>query len=84
MNTQKITITIPTELLASVDEICREAGISRNQFVSDVLKEKIVAEKEKRIKDAYDRVFSDEAICEEQLEWTRWFDGAGLGEGLEW
>ena len=62
----------------------KEEGVSRNQFVSDVLKEKIVAENEKRIKDAYDRVFSDEAICEEQLEWTRWFDGAGFGEGQEW
>ena len=84
MHTQKIAITIPRDIVAVIDEISRLKGMSRSGFISAVLKEKIMAEKEKQVKNEYDRIFSDESIREEQLEWTRWFEQTGSGEGQEW
>jgi metal-responsive CopG/Arc/MetJ family transcriptional regulator len=84
MHTQKIAITIPTDLVAVIDEISRLKGVSRSGFISAVLREKIREEKEKQVKKEYDRVFSDETIQKEQLEWTRWFDQTGSREGQEW
>ncbi len=43
-----------------------------------------MAEKEKQVNNEYDRIFSDESIQEEQLEWTRWFEQTGSREGQEW
>lgn len=84
MHTQKIAITMPTDLVAVIDEISRLKGVSRSGFISAVLKEKIALEKKKQVKNEYDRVFSDESIQEEQLEWTRWFEQTGSREGQEW
>jgi metal-responsive CopG/Arc/MetJ family transcriptional regulator len=84
MHTQKIAITMPTDLIAVIDEISRLKGMSRSGFISAVLKEKIALEKEKQVKNEYDRIFSDETIQEEQLEWTRWFEQTGSREGREW
>jgi hypothetical protein len=44
----------------------------------------VINEKDKQVKDAYDRVFSDETIRKEQLETASWFEGAGIKEGQEW
>ena len=41
-------------------------------------------EKERQIKEVYNRVFSDDSIKKEQLETSLWFDGAENKEGLEW
>lgn len=84
MHTQKIAITIPRNIVAVIDEISRLKGMSRSGFISAVLKEKIMTEKEKQVRNEYDRIFSDESIREEQLEWTRWFEQTGSGEGQEW
>ena len=84
MNTQKVAITIPTELVTIIDAITKQKGISRSKFISNVLREKISDEKNKQIKDAYNRIFSDEKIRKEQLESTSWFEGTGHNEGQEW
>lgn len=84
MNTQKIAITIPRELVASIDEISKDKGLSRSKYISMILKESITAQRQKKIRDAYNRVFSDETIQEEQLNWTRWFDSTESEEGQEW
>jgi metal-responsive CopG/Arc/MetJ family transcriptional regulator len=84
MNTQKVAITMPTELVTIIDAIAKQKGISRSKFISNMLHEKIFDEKNKQIKDAYNRIFSDEKIRKEQLESASWFDGAGSKEGQEW
>jgi hypothetical protein len=84
MHTQKIAITIPQDIVASIDKISRQKGLSRSKLISTILKEKIMSEKKKQVRDEYDRIFSDESIREEQLNWTRWFEGAGSDEGQEW
>ncbi len=84
MNTQKVAITIPTELVTIIDAITKQRGISRSKFISNMLREKIFDEKNKQIKDAYNLIFSDEKIRKEQVETASWFEGTGSKEGQEW
>jgi len=84
MNTQKVAITMPKDLVTIIDDISKQQGISRSKFISKALREKVLNEKEKQLKDAYNRVFSDELIRKEQLGTAAWFEGAGSKVGLEW
>ena len=84
MNTQKIAISMPADLVAMIDIISKQKGMSRSRFISTVLHEKVLNEKERQIKEVYNRVFSDDSIKKEQLETSLWFDGAGHKAGLEW
>ena len=84
MNTQKIAITMPADLVAIIDDIRKQKGMSRSRFISSLIHEKVLDEKEKQIKEAYDRVFTDDFIKKEQLETALWFDGTGSREGQEW
>jgi metal-responsive CopG/Arc/MetJ family transcriptional regulator len=84
MNTQKIAITVPSDLLDIIDKTTEQCNISRSKFISQVLREKLLEERNRQLKDQYDRVFSDSAICDEQLKTAVWLDGAGSREGQEW
>jgi metal-responsive CopG/Arc/MetJ family transcriptional regulator len=84
MNTQKVAITMPTDLVTIIDDMSKQQGISRSKFISKALHETVINEKEKQLKDAYNRVFSDELIRKEQLETAAWFEGTGSKVGQEW
>jgi hypothetical protein len=84
VNTQKVAITIPRNLVATIDTMSREQGLSRSRFIARLLSEKVQEEREKILKEAYDRVFSDESICREQLETSRWLEEGNSEEGQEW
>ncbi len=84
MNTQKVAITIPAELLTTIDDMSKKKGISRSRFISNILREKVLDEKEKQIKASYDLVFSDKLILKEQIETATWLEGSGNKEGQEW
>jgi metal-responsive CopG/Arc/MetJ family transcriptional regulator len=84
MSTQKVAITMPTELVAIIDDISRQKGLSRSRFISNILMDKILNEKEKQMKAAYNQVFSDALILKEQLETASWLEGTGNKEGQEW
>ena len=84
MNTQKVAITIPADLVMMIDNISKQKGLSRSKYISTVLREKVLSEMERQIKDTYDRIFSDDAIKKEQLETAIWFDGTGNQGGQEW
>ena len=84
MNTQKVAITVPTDLVAIIDAISKEKGMSRSKYISTVLREKVLSEKERHIKDSYNRLFSDGAITKEHLDSAIWFDGTGNQGGPEW
>jgi metal-responsive CopG/Arc/MetJ family transcriptional regulator len=84
MNTQKVAITVPADLLTIIDDISKQKGMSRSRYISTILREKIIQEKEKRIKAEYNRVFSDELILKEQIETASWLEGTGSKEGQEW
>ena len=84
MNTQKVAITIPTDLVIMIDDISRQLGLSRSKYISTVLREKVLSEKEQHIKESFNRVFSDDSIKKEQLQTAIWFDGTGNQGGQEW
>ena len=84
MRTQKIAITIPKELVVMVDDISKKRGLSRSKFISMVVREKVLSEESRHIKDVYDRIFSDESIRKEQLDCAIWFEGLGSEEGQGW
>ncbi len=84
MNTQQIAISIPVDMVSVIDEISKRKGVSRSKFISIVLHEKIATEKKQCLKNEYDSIFSDEAICREQLDTAKWFEGADADEGQEW
>jgi len=78
MNTQQIAISIPVDLVSIIDEISKRKGVSRSKFISMALYEKIAAEEKQSLKNAYDSVFSDDAICREQLDTAKWFEGSEI------
>ena len=84
MNTQKVAITIPVDLVKLVDAISKERGMSRSKYISSVLREKVLNEKEKQLKNAFNQVFSDDSIRKEQLETASWFEGTRSKAGQEW
>jgi hypothetical protein len=84
MNTQKVAITIPVDLVAMIDDISKKSGVSRSKYISIVLREKVSSEKEKLLKNEYNRVFSDDSIKGEQLDTSIWFNGSGNKAGQEW
>ena len=84
MNTQKVAITIPADLVNMIDQVSKKRGISRSRYISIVLREKMRDERDKQLKEAYDRVFSDESVRKEQLETALWFESAGNKVGQEW
>lgn len=84
MNTQKVAITIPADLVIMIDDISKQLGLSRSKYISTVLREKILREKQQHIKETFNRVFSDDSIQKEQLQTAIWFDGTGNQGGQEW
>jgi metal-responsive CopG/Arc/MetJ family transcriptional regulator len=84
MRTEKIAITIPSDLVSLIDDIRSKRGISRSKFIALLLREKIMDEQAREIREAYDRVFSDESVVQEQLDTAAWFEGSGKDEGQEW
>ena len=84
MRTEKVSITIPSDLISVIDDIRGKRGISRSKFITLLLREKIMDEQTRQIREAYDRVFSDETIAREQLDTASWLEGTGKDEGQEW
>lgn len=84
MNTRKVAISIPKNLINAIDALSKEKGVSRSKFITDILREKLGDERKRRIREEYDRVFSDEAIVREQLETAGWLESGGNPEGQEW
>jgi metal-responsive CopG/Arc/MetJ family transcriptional regulator len=84
MRTEKIAITIPSDLVSVIDEIRGKRGISRSKFITNILREKIKDDRVREIREAYDRIFSDKSVIKEQLETATWFEGSGKNEGQEW
>ena len=84
MNTQKVAITVPKNILIMIDTISKSKGLSRSKYISTVLKKNILDEKAQQLKDTYDKVFSDDSIQAEQLSTAKWFEEAGKKGGQEW
>jgi hypothetical protein len=68
MKTQKVAITIPIKILSLVDSISRKMDLSRSKYISILLEEKLSEVMESQLKEAYDRVFSDDSVRKEQIK----------------
>ncbi|MCP3931080.1 MAG: ribbon-helix-helix protein, CopG family [Bacteroidetes bacterium] len=66
MNTKKVAMTIPEDLLGEIDEMSKIRGVSRSRLISELLREKLIDEQNRSLRSAYDEVFSNETICNEQ------------------
>lgn len=84
MRAEKVAITIPSDLVAAIDDIRSRRGVSRSKFITLLLRQKILDEQAREIREAYDRVFSDESVAKEQVDTAAWFEGSGRDEGQEW
>ncbi len=84
MNTKKVAITVPVNILIIIDTISKSKGLSRSKYISTVLKKNILDERAQLLKGAYDKVFSDASIQAEQLSTAQWFEEAGKKGGQEW
>ena len=84
MNTQKVAITMPENLVKKIDMLRKDRGLSRSRFITLTVSEKIEEGKKRHITEAYDRIFSDEAVQKEQLETAGFFNRLGNEEGQEW
>ena len=84
MHTQKVAITVPKNILVMVDKISQARGISRSKLISSILEQKMTEEKAAYLKSAYDSVFDDGAIKEEQRSTALWFEKTGSDGGQEW
>ena len=84
MRTEKVAITIPSDLVAVIDGIRSKRGVSRSKFITLLLRQKILDEQAQEIREAYDRVFSDDSVVKEQLDTAAWLEGSGREEGQEW
>lgn len=74
MPTQKIAITVPIDLIEMIDQASRALGLSRSRYISTVLREKLLHEQQRRLRDAYNRIFDDEDLRREQIEAACWDD----------
>jgi metal-responsive CopG/Arc/MetJ family transcriptional regulator len=84
MNTQKVAITIPRNLVVLIDDISKKHGMSRSKYIASVLNEKLMEERSVQLTAAYNALFSDEKIAKEQLDTAKAFESAGNEEGQEW
>lgn len=84
MNTQKVAITVPKNILIMIDKISKAKGISRSKLISSMLEQKLAEEKAAYLKSAYDKIFDDNSIKEEQRSTAMWFENAGNEGGQEW
>ena len=84
MNTQKVAITMPSDLVMMIDNMSRQQKLSRSKFISLALRDKLMKERDHNLRDAYDSVFSDKNISKEQLETAKWFEGSENKVEQEW
>lgn len=84
MTTQKVAISMPEDLIEDIDLISKNKGLSRSRYIAYALRAKVADEKREFLKQAYDRVFSDEKMQKVQRDTAIWFEGVGSEEGQEW
>lgn len=67
-----------------VDAARKTETISRSGYITRLVQKAIRVEKQARLKAAYDKIFSDPEIAEEQKNSTALFDNADNDKGQKW
>lgn len=68
MKTHKIAITIPDDILKSIDQLSKSMKVSRSKILSEGAKDIVKKMQRKKIVDAYKHVFADPKVQKEQLD----------------
>lgn len=85
MALRKTAIAVPAELLDEVDEVARERHVSRNRFITQVLRHAVRARRDAEIARRLDALFADPALVEEQRQSAAALDAAGTDwRGESW
>ena len=83
MASAKVAITVPSDVLESVDAAARDRGESRSRFISRVLQAALKARRDAQITRRLDELFADERVAAEQRRLTRELDSAGTDWSAE-
>jgi len=67
--------------MTSIDYNKKRAGTEKKNYESLI---EMINDRNRYIKDAYDRIFSDKALRKEQRLSARWFEGLETKDGQEW
>lgn len=70
MNTAKVAITLPIAVLAIIDRMARQRHESRSSFIAKSMERVSQVLCEQEVAEAYDSVFSEEDVREEQRDWS--------------
>ncbi|MFC1886865.1 ribbon-helix-helix domain-containing protein [Thermodesulfobacteriota bacterium] len=81
---QKVAISMPEILIKEIDALSKKRGLSRSRYITQAVREKVIAEQKLFITECYNKIFSDVNIQKEQLEISKCFEGAGIEGGQEW
>ena len=84
MTTVKVAITMPEELVQEIDAARKTKTISRSRYITRLVQKAVTVEKQIRLRAAYDKIFSDPEIAEEQKNSTEMFNNTGNDKGQEW
>jgi metal-responsive CopG/Arc/MetJ family transcriptional regulator len=84
MNTQKVAITVPKNIIIMIDKISQSRGISRSKLITLMLEQKLADEKAVYLKNTYNAIFNDDSIRKEQRSTAQWFEKTGNEGGQEW
>ena len=81
MSTDKIAISIPSDMVSVIDRIRSKRGVSRSKFITLLLREKLMDEQEREVREAYDRVFSTPPS--QRSSWRRLLSRKEMGSRLD-
>ena len=84
MTTVKVAITMPKELVQEVDAARKIETISRSGYITRLVQKAVRVEKQASLKAAYNKIFSDPEILEEQKNTTALLDNTDNDKGQGW
>ncbi len=79
----KIAISIPQDILKTVDKLSKEKNVSRSAYISNVLQLVSTKSKESEIINRINRLFSDPKIPKEQKQTSKLLNRK-MNDGEQW
>ncbi len=79
----KIAISIPQDILKTVDKLSKEKNVSRSAYISNVLQLVSTKSKESEIINRINRLFSDPKIQKEQKQTSKLLNKK-VNDGEQW
>ena len=85
MPMKKIGVSLPSQVLAEVDQAAKERGETRSGFIANVLRRVARLKQDRGVTEEINRLFADGQIVQHQRETAQAFArGSGDRGGLLW